>query len=226
MVNNFKAVKGVETRNGEAPATRQEDVDQWILYMESASNEALIASLRLAKKLQAHHLKIYSDSQLVVNQVNDIYLERGEKMASYLEKAKGLMKTIQRTSIEVIPWSKNANGNILAKLASTRDTELLDSVLVEFLVEPNIKQQLEVIELVQEPSWMNPIIVYLKNGELPEGKIEAQILRLKAARYVLYDNKLYRKGYSMPLLKCVPPFETEYIMKEIHEGICKNHTEG
>ena len=52
---------------------------------------------------------------------------------------------------------------------------------------------------------MDPIIVYLKDGEVPEGKIEARILRLKVARYLLHDNKLYRRGYSMLLLKCIPP---------------------
>ena len=87
----------------------------------------------------------------------------------------------------------------MAKLASTRDAKLLDPVSVEFLAEPSIKQQIEVIELVQEPSWMGLIIAYLKNSELPKGKTKAQILRLKVARYVLYDGKLYRRGYSMPL---------------------------
>ena len=76
---------------------------------------------------------------------------------------------------------------------------------------------------------MDPIIIYLtylRDGELPEGKTEVRILRLKAARYVLYDDKLYRRGYSMPLLKCVPPSKVEYIMWEIHEGICENHAGG
>ena len=39
--------------------------------------EALITNLRLARKLQDRNVKIFSDSQLVVNQVNDIYLARG-----------------------------------------------------------------------------------------------------------------------------------------------------
>ena len=30
----------------------------------------------------------------------------------------------------------------------------------------------------------------------------------------------------MPLLKRVTPFEADYIMREIHEGICRNHTGG
>ena len=62
-------------------------------------------------------------------------------MVVYLEKVKGLMKTIPTASIEVIPRSKNANVNALAKLALTKDAELLDAVSVEFLAEPSIKQQ-------------------------------------------------------------------------------------
>ena len=57
---------------------------------------------------------------------------------------------------------------------------------------------------------MDPIVAYLKNGELPGEKIEVHILQLKAARYVLYDDKLYIRGYSMPLLKCVLPTEEEH----------------
>ena len=191
--NNVEAVKEVETWNGETSVTRQEDADQWILYVDGTSNEngsgarmmlispghcalrfgfsesnnkaeyeALIVGLHLVKELRAHHLKIYSDSQLIVNKVNDIYLVRGQRMAAYLEKAKGLMKTIPIASIEVIPQSKNTKVDALAKLASMKEGELLDAVLVEFLAEPRIKQQPEVMELVQEPSWMDPIIAYFK----------------------------------------------------------------
>ena len=150
-----------------------------------AEYEAFIAGLGLVIELWAHNLKIYIDYQPVVNQVNDIYLARGERITAYLEKPKGLMKTIPTASIKVISRSKNTNVDALAKLASTTNAELLDAVSVEFLAEPNIKQQLEIMKLVQEPSWMNPIIAYLKNGELPKLKIEARILRLKVARYVL-----------------------------------------
>ena len=73
---------------------------------------------------------------------------------------------------------------------------------------------------------MDPIIAYLRNSELPEEKTKVHIFRLKAALYVLYNDKLYRIGYSMPLLKCIPPTEPEYIMREIHEGICGNHAGG
>ena len=147
-------------------------------------------------------------------------------MTSYLEKTKELMGSFPTTSIDVIPRSKNANVDALAKLASARDAELLDAVSMEFLVEPSIRRQLEIMGLTQEPSWMDPIITYLRNGKLPEGKNEAHILRLKVARYILYDDKLYRRDCSMPLLKCIPPTEAEYVINEIHEGICGNHARG
>ena len=148
-------MKGVETRNGEVVAIRQEDANQWILYVDGASNkngsgagmmlinpkghkihyalrfgfsesnneaeyDALIAALRLAKELQAHNLRIYSDSQLVMNKVNDICLARGERMVTYLEKVKGLMKTIPIASIEVIRQSENVNIDALASWPQQR----------------------------------------------------------------------------------------------------------
>ena len=82
------------------------------------------------------------------------------------------------------------------------------------------------MELTQETLWMDPIVMYLKIGEQPEDKIEAQILQLKVARYVLYDDKLYRRGYSISFLKCVTPLEAKYIMREINEGRCGNHARG
>ena len=97
-------------------------------------------------------------------------------MVTYLEKVKELLGSILMVSIEVVPRSKNANADALAKLASTRDTELLDTVWVDFLAEPNIKQRPKVMELEQRPSWMDHIVVYLKNGELPENKTEAGVL--------------------------------------------------
>ena len=60
-------------------------------------------------------------------------------MVAYLEKAKGLMETFPIASIKVISQSKNENIDALAKLASIRDSKLLDTVFVKFLTEPSIK---------------------------------------------------------------------------------------
>ena len=103
-----------------------------------AEYEALIMGLHLVRELWVCNLKIYSDSQLVVNQVNDVYLVRGERMAAYLEKAKKLMEIFPTISVEVILWAKNVNVYALAKPASMKDAELLDAVSIEFLAKPSI----------------------------------------------------------------------------------------
>ena len=59
-------------------------------------------------------------------------------MVAYLDKVNEQLSLFSAASIEVIPRSRNSNANALAKLASTRDTDLLDAISVEFLVEPNI----------------------------------------------------------------------------------------
>ena len=73
---------------------------------------------------------------------------------------------------------------------------------------------------------MDPIIKYLQNGKLSENKDDAKRLRMKAARYIIYDDKLYRRSFSSPLLLCVDDEQAYYIMEEIHEGICGNHSRG
>ena len=94
-----------------------------------------------------------------MNQVNDIYLVRGEKKAAYLEKAKEQLRLFSIASIEVIRLSKNLNANALTKLALMRDVDLLDVVSMEYLAKPSIHLQQGIMELTQEPSWMDPIII-------------------------------------------------------------------
>ena len=62
-------------------------------------------------------------------------------MAAYLGKVKEQMSLLSTASIEVIPQNKNSNTDALAKLASTRDADLLYVVSIEFLAEPSIHPQ-------------------------------------------------------------------------------------
>ena len=73
---------------------------------------------------------------------------------------------------------------------------------------------------------MTPIIRYLKDRVLPEDKKIARLLRLKATHYTLYDDQLYKRGFSTPLLKRVDLEQGNHILQEIHEGICSNHVGG
>ncbi|KAL5569775.1 hypothetical protein UlMin_026350 [Ulmus minor] len=73
---------------------------------------------------------------------------------------------------------------------------------------------------------MTPILQYLAHDELPSDKNEARRLRAKAARFTILDGQLLRRSFSGPYLKCVTPSEANYILAELHEGECGNHSGG
>ena len=62
--------------------------------------EALLAGLRLARDMNIKSLEIYSDSQLVVNQITREYQARGLKMVAYLNKAKDLLAQFERYTLQ------------------------------------------------------------------------------------------------------------------------------
>ena len=88
--------------------------------------------------MKVESFEIYSNSQLVVCQVTNKYQARGEKMAAYLQKAKDLLSTFSFYTIQQVPRAQNAQANALARLASTKDVELLEVIPIEFLNEPSI----------------------------------------------------------------------------------------
>jgi hypothetical protein len=46
---------------------------------------------------------------------------------------------------------------------------------------------------------------------------------MKARRFTMVNGTIYKKGFTFPLLNCVSPEEENYILLEIHEGICGSH---
>ena len=44
--------------------------------------------------------------------------------------------------------------------------------------------------------------------------------------YKMIESCLYRKGFSLPLLKCLDEVSKERVIQEVHEGVCRNHIGG
>ncbi|KAL5575798.1 hypothetical protein UlMin_017497 [Ulmus minor] len=179
-----------------------------------AEYEALLSGLRLAKKVSARHLTIYSDSQLVVSQVNSEFQAKGEKMASYLEKAKEAMNQFDTVTIIQVPRAENTNADALARLATGLEERLLKTVPIEILEAPSIDKKEQVGSIVVRPCWMDPIISFLQDGTLPADKFEARHLRFRSARYFLNKGKLYKKGFSSPSLLCLDEDRGKFTLGE------------
>ncbi|KAL0395235.1 UNVERIFIED_CONTAM: hypothetical protein Slati_4489700 [Sesamum latifolium] len=74
------------------------------------------------------------------------------------------------------------------------------------------------------PTWTTPIVQFLTEGTLLEDRKEARKVKLRSARFVLIDGDLYKRGFLSPLLKCLSPDRAKYILREVHEGSCGNHS--
>jgi len=120
---------------------------------------------------------------------------------------------------------QNARADLLSKLASTKKSGNHQSVIQENLEFPSVLVD-EVMEVQMDEEWTSMYIRWFQNGEEPVDPQEAMVLRKNVARYVLIDNKLFRKGFSIPLLKCVESLQIKHIMKDVHEEICESRIGG
>ncbi|GKV34199.1 hypothetical protein SLEP1_g42596 [Rubroshorea leprosula] len=73
------------------------------------------------------------------------------------------------------------------------------------------------------PSSTDPITSFLQDRLVPEDKQQAMRLRKKASQYTLVDGVLYKRSFSLPLLRCLNPYEAENAIREMHEGVCGSH---
>ena len=59
---------------------------------------------------------------------------------------------------------------------------------------------------------------------LPDEKDAVRKLKVQASHFVLIKEFLYKKGFSCPYLRCLGLEEADYVMREVHKGICRNHS--
>ena len=70
---------------------------------------------------------------------------------------------------------------------------------------------------------MDPIWDYLIEGLLPNEPKEASKLKSRSARFTIHRGTLYKRGFFTPILKCIVGEDTDYVLREVHEGVCGNH---
>ena len=70
---------------------------------------------------------------------------------------------------------------------------------------------------------MDPIWDYLIEGLLPNDSKEASKLRSRSARFTIHRGALYKQGFFTPIVKCIAKEDADYVLREVHEGVCGNH---
>jgi ribonuclease HI len=194
-----------------------------------AEYEAVVVGLEMALELGADSVEVRSDSQVIVGHIRGEFEAKGEKMKKYLAKVQSMQTAFQKFCIKKIPREDNEKADHLAKMASTETVEYdknastirtlrHSSIFEEASDEPQISS-------IEEASdWRQEIIGYLQEGTLPSEKKSAMQLRMRAGRFTMVNGLLYKRGFTLPLLKCISTKEGNYVLREIHEGICGSHS--
>ena len=133
---------------------------QFPVFNNEAEYEALITGLRMAKDLEVKHLRVHSDSQLIVGQMQGEYKAWKPNMMKYLQKVKDLASSFNIMNILQIPRTKNMRADLLSKLATVGAVDLKRTSYLETLEKLSIEEH-EVMQTDLEPSWIDPILHYL-----------------------------------------------------------------
>ncbi|GKV39829.1 hypothetical protein SLEP1_g47544 [Rubroshorea leprosula] len=168
----------------------------------AAEYEALIYGLKLASELKVQSIQVFSDSQLVVGQVNGNCEVRDPQLGRYTSVVNRLKSRFASFQIDKIPRADNHRADELSKLASSRDFN---------------PQRSTIVEVLDAPSYTDFTVEYLS---------AAKLIKRRVAHFTLLDNQLYKRATSMPLLRCLTPYEAEYAVREVHEGVCGTHIGG
>ncbi|XP_075499932.1 uncharacterized protein LOC142538504 [Primulina tabacum] len=190
------------------------------LNFRASNNEAVLARLRAVRNVGATQILIFSDSQLVAQQMKGMYDVKDEKLIEYAQEVDRVREKFTQITFEQILRKENEKADTLAKMAGTMGIWKTRDVV--FLVELTPLTSSPAVEQEGE-DWRTGIINYLKEGKLPDNPREARKLKTKCSRYVMVGEVLYRTSFAGLLLRCLSYQEADYLLREVHEGCCGNH---
>ena len=194
-----------------------------------AEHEALLVGMAMVQKMGGRVVEMFSDSRLVVSQVKGELKARYMRIQDYLNQAGHLQLGFNSFSLHQIPRSRNTHANSLATLATSLAHSLPRVILVKNLCNPTKmeREKVQIHQLKIGPSWIDPIVLFLKDDILLEEKGETDKVRRKAPQFKLSEDlKLYKCSFSGRYLLCIHPETMELLLEELHEGICTSHTRG
>ena len=200
-----------------------------------AEYEAFLAELRTILCMGARDVEIYSDSQLVVYQVQGSFEARDSCMKAYLQAVKQIINKFYTMKVAQVSRAQNRHADSLTMVASSMTKEVPWLIKVELIREPSISMANNAITaevdvamvLATRLCWMDPIIDFLAEDRVPDDEKEAKRIRRVASRYWLStDCKLYRRSFGRLYLSCLHSEKVNELLSELHDGVCGSHVGG
>nr|KYP62971.1 Uncharacterized protein Mb2253c family [Cajanus cajan] len=189
-----------------------------------AEYEALLVGLRLARDTGVKKLKCCSDSKLIIEQVGGHYQTKDPQLQRYNLMVSHLTSFFDSFQIVHISRDQNVQADILSKLASTKRPGQHKTIIQESITTSSYNSIAILTNCPSNQSKMSNIWKYMEDGTLPDNKIEASKVKAKSCHFTIEAGELFKRGFSVPLLKCLDIDQAQYVLKEIHRGICGMHS--
>ena len=90
----------------------------------------------------------------------------------------------------------------MARYASLEVEKSLSNLKLEIQKSLSI-EEFHTFSIRGDPNWTTPIFAYLKDRHLPPNSDEARKIKKQAIRFMILNDVLYKKGFSLPYLRCV-----------------------
>ena len=147
-------------------------------------------------------------------------------MEKYASLAKQKLSTLSAWKLEHVPRNHNEKAGALAAIAAS--LPIKESIYLPIYYQPESSISHAMVSRIEEvtPSWKDPIQLYIATRKLPEDRNKAHKIQVQSVRFSLVDGQLYKRSLGGPYLKCLSPEQSQYVLAELHEGICGNHLEG
>jgi hypothetical protein len=184
-----------------------------------AEYEALLYGMKMAKACGATRLKIFGDSNLVVQQVMNRCDAISDNMTAYRNLYYYLEGTFDGCEVSHVSRASNEEADNLANIGS-QCLPIPPGVFWEEIIERSITSsksstpgepsqhpttglvagklgtgstvELEEVMMVEE-TWMQQYLAYMINKTLPEDKVEARKIIRRSKAFVVLQGKLYKK---------------------------------
>lgn len=123
-------------------------------------------------------------------------------MIAYVEEVIRLLALFQDCWLQQVSRDDNSHADALANMASAMKSGEARTIMVDYLSGPSMEPliiEYEAMCVEMGPSWMDAIVMFLKDDKLPDDRKEVHKTRLKLARFNLTANgHLYRRSFTGP----------------------------
>jgi ribonuclease HI len=188
-------------------------------FLQASNNkaeyEALLHRMKMAKACRATRLKIFGDSNLVVQQVMNRCDTINDNMMAYKNLYHYLEGTFDGCKVLHLSRNSNEEADNLANIGS-QCLLVPSGVFWEEIVERSIKSvktstnaagsgadaknnestpEPEEVMMIEE-AWRQPYLAYMMSKKLPEDAVEAKRITRRSKVFVVLQGKLYKKSIT------------------------------